>query len=366
MAKRSLPKLAIGRVKAHARRGPREDGAFYWQAVVYEGGAQRTVWTGWGHAADVERACGAYLHTGETEAAKQAQRTVKGLLERWIAYQDARENYADSSKINDRQAAKHLTRLVGDVLIDRVSTETADTFIQAMLREKAASGSVKLHVGALVRAWRWGVERGICPDRTLRLPRFKVKPTREKRTPTAAEVRQVLAALQDDGWQRTAFLVLAGTGARLQEGARLEWSDVDLAAGLAYIRDGEGRKTGRREVPLAESLARHLRAVPEADRVGRVVRTSVKNVVSTLCQKWIRAACEKGEVPRFTNHGLRRFYENALIRNNVPITVVARIMGHSPQMALASYADVTREDMQAAVKTAAAALDLGPTLRAVK
>ncbi|CDL84739.1 site-specific tyrosine recombinase XerC [Xenorhabdus cabanillasii] len=107
--------------------------------------------------------------------------------------------------------------------------------------------------------FRWLVKRQHLrynPARELELPR------RERRLPwgllSEPETRQVLAMTGSDNplsvRDRAILETLWSSGIRRSELARLQLSEVDLAGGMLFVRQGKGRQD--RVVPLGES-ARH-------------------------------------------------------------------------------------------------------------
>jgi len=64
-------------------------------------------------------------------------------------------------------------------------------------------------------------------------------------------------------------------------------------------------------------------------------------------QAYIGEACERSQLPRWTSHGLRRSVVDRCARSKMDAATVAKMMGHSVQVMMAQYRQVTDEDVDA-------------------
>jgi integrase len=117
------------------------------------------------------------------------------------------------------------------------------------------------------------------------------------------------------------------TGARREEMAGLRWQDIDFHWGSLWIKDkvaAEGRK-----VPLTPYLSSLLNALP---RQNGWVFSSPSSKNGRIAEPRIphnRALAVAG-LPHVTLHGLRRTFASLAEWVEMPIGVVAQIMGHAP------------------------------------
>ena len=247
--------------------------------------------------------------------------------------------------------------VIPDVLLERVDLGTLERYRDARLREGTATNTVGVELGVLRMAWRWGRELGACPARELPRVRLKVKPVRNRRTPTPGDVAEVVAVM--DGWPRLAVLLLWATGARVGEVASLRWGDIDFDAGVLNLAG----KTGARPVPVADHVLDELRAWgPGAAHAG-VFGVLARTVAGQLRVRYLPRACRQAEVARFTPHGLRRAAVDALLRAGVDVGTAAALLGHSPKVMLEHYRRATMDDRrEAVVRARLGALPAGSVL----
>jgi integrase len=363
MARRARrPKgIDLDTVKVRAVRGPHrdDDQKWYWRAERYSGGGSHTVWTGWATRDEARKEASVIVAAGQEDVPQQPPasageepeiRTVRDLLRYYGGWVKEHPQRAEKTKANVRRALGSLTRLSGDVLVERLDTATVEAFQQSRLREKAASGTVKIEVATLVAAWNWGRERGVTSDKALRRPRLKYEKTRDDFTPSPAEFEKVrLAATRP--WARLCLEIAAGTGARMGEISRLEWDNVDLDGRVVTIREGEGKKTGRREVVVPDTLVAILSAVSEAQRKGRVLGIMPSSADSMLSVQ-LREYCDTAGVRRFTVHGIRRMVIDQYYTAGVDVGTVAQQLGQSPEVALRYYRQSTPAQRRRAVALA--------------
>lgn len=149
-----------------------------------------------------------------------------------------------------------------------------------------------------------------------------------------------------------AFLFFCGV--RLGEALAIEWSQVDLDAGL--IRLHETKSDEPRAVPLP-SILRMLLAEMEP-KVGRVFDAT------NLWKEWQKAcaACGLGRIievpekkydPRYeglTIHDLRRSTVRNLVRAGVPETIAMKISGHKTRSVFDRYAIASEVDPRNAMR----------------
>ena len=112
----------------------------------------------------------------------------------------------------------------------------------------------------------------------------------------------------------------AFTGMRKEELQRLRWEDV----GEEWIVVGaDGMTKGKtfRRVPVCGPLREVLATIPEADRLGTVVRMKSP-------RRALHSACAKLKLADMRSHDLRHWFATWAIQSGVDIPTVAKWLGH--------------------------------------
>jgi integrase len=117
------------------------------------------------------------------------------------------------------------------------------------------------------------------------------------------------------------------TGARREELAELKWSDVDFKLGAMWIKDkvdAEGRM-----IPLTPYLAGLIKALPRRNEWVFSSPTAADGKLAEPRIAHTRALIAAG-LDHVTLHGLRRTFASLAEWVEMPVGVVAQIMGHAP------------------------------------
>jgi Site-specific recombinase XerD len=165
------------------------------------------------------------------------------------------------------------------------------------------------------------------PKVTAVLPQSKAKEgdclQREQLPAWFASVRKIANPVI-----RAYLQALLLTGARREEMAGLRWADVDFQWRSLHIADKVETETGR-VIPLTPYLAALLAALP---RRNEWVFSSPAAADGKIAEPRIahNQALTAAGLPHVTLHGLRRSFGSLAEWCEVPVGVVAQIMGHAP------------------------------------
>ncbi|OOY36507.1 hypothetical protein BOV89_12210 [Solemya velum gill symbiont] len=116
------------------------------------------------------------------------------------------------------------------------------------------------------------------------------------------------------------------TGARPSEMLNLKWDDIDFQWASISIGD---KVDDIRDIPLTPYLASQLISLP---RRNQWVFSSDRSSSGRIDRpnKLLAKVCKSAGLPHLTLHGLRRSFKNLTEWLEVPVGVVAQIMGHKP------------------------------------
>lgn len=344
--------LRIDPYRARVIRGPREDGAWYWRVETYDqgDGGATSRGAGWWTRKGAIEAIHGFIRAGEPAAPKRRRqsdtvsastiRTVRDLLEVWVAAMEDRPDLRPHTLLHYQGAARRLVDVIGDWALAAVGPDASTDTARMMLRRGAAHSTVRVTVNVMASVWVWGVDRGLCRAVRWRVPQLPDAPRSSRYTPSAEDVRRVLLALPAE--LRGVVTVQASTGMRISEVLALTAGDVDLEAQVLVVRDG---KTGARRVSYPPGIAGLLAGLArDRDPTERLYRATVNSVNNALAR-----ACKAVGVPRWTSHAHRRLAVQLMYRGGADVGAVASQLGHSEATALRHYREVTDADRQRAV-----------------
>ncbi len=300
-----------------------------------------------GSRKDAEQAHEQLAHELETELGMRppppVRLTLSAFVQQWLELRVSRLKHSTIGKyVNDLE--KHILPVLGNMKID----EIRPSHIKAMLvKDKGAPNSQKNRVRLLSAIAKDALADGVIErDFCLRVS-VKVPPVYTEEEPNSLTPLQLATLLKhfDEEWI-DALHLSAFTGMRWCEVAGLQWGDIDLDTGVLRIRRANVKghlgtpKTdaSRRTLALPHAVVSRLRARHQAMvdakhpglAEGWVFPTDEgkhhRGYPLTYCMRRARKAA--GITIRFTQHGLRRTWNN-LARQHVDGAVVRAIMGHS-------------------------------------
>ena len=350
-----MPKFKVGPVNVRAVRGPK-DGAYYWRWTVYQDGGERGGALGWAKYEQVEALVISKAAAGEFVTEKRPKlgalpSTIGDLMECWIYAEDQRRDIKASTKKTTLHFAEKVVRVLGDIRIHQMQFAHVESYRDERIANGTAPNSVNHEINVMRRAWKWGRERGYCPDRELPRPNVKVKPVRAKLTPTIADARKILSAMDQTRWPFVALLLIAETGMRIGEIADLTWEHIDFRRQMLHVP--ESGKNGTREVVLSEATTEFLKARRgRARQEARVLGVAAGTVRTSLSQRYLPRVCKALKLPDYKPHGFRRLAVDSLYDQGVDPTVSAAMLGHSPQTAGKYYRRATLDRKRKAAEGA--------------
>lgn len=180
------------------------------------------------------------------------------------------------------------------------------------------------------------------------------RPQRERKLPVVLsreEVQRILACVRRPAY-RACLSTIYSCGLRLEEGLRLQVSDIDSGRMVVRIRQGKGGKD--RYVPLPPQTLELLRKYwlthrnpvwlfPEHGRNGRPVAGATAPLERSSVQRAFQAALyESGIRKHATVHTLRHSYATHLLEAGVSLRQIQVWLGHAFLSTTALYAHLTR------------------------
>lgn len=270
------------------------------------------------------------------------------------------DNYATNGR-DAREALRrfdHLTEHFGKAKLARdVTPDRIVKYQAARLKDGARPATVNRELAALRRAFRLALKAG----RVERKPEFEL--LREDNIRTGFFERDQFEAVRArlPEWLRPVVTLMYLTGWRTSEALRLEWSRVDLKAGIIRLDPGttknrEGRTLPYRALPELAEMIKTQRAgtrqleqekgciipwVFHRDGRGLLLKGGPDKAVYV---EW-RAACEAAGLPGRLLHDFRRSAVRNLERAGVSRSVAMKITGHKTESVYKRYAIVSEADL---------------------
>lgn len=182
--------------------------------------------------------------------------------------------------------------------------------------------------------WRWAMAQGLIDRNPASwLPKVRKKRTMAVVVPEG-DLDRVLA---DAPAPMRRMLALGAMAAmRSAEIAVVQWSDIDRANGVIWVRNGKGGKD--RSVPLSAGLLVELGEPGEGPIIGHAM---TGKAVSMAIGRYLRA-----HGSNFTAHKLRARYATRFIAATGDVVAAAAVLGHSDLSSIGRYAVASSDTMR--------------------
>jgi integrase len=297
------------------------------------------------------------------------------------------ETWNEAGRISGRtresyEVAAKLLAPIGGIPVQRLGTADVERWHLEM-RHLSASAKRAAH-GVLQRALADAVRHKLC---TRNAAADQGPPPAGKLSKVAMldaeQVTALLTKLEGDDQWRVPVIVALYCGLRRGEQLALKWNRVNLdgarmeivealdeANGVVTVKEPK-TKAGRRTISLPQIVGAALRAHkvqqfeialllgqgrPASDSLVFPAVGGGYDGPRAFSLRWGRAAARLG-VPEISWHSLRHSHASMLVAARVPITTIARRLGHAnASVTLKVYADMFAKDDA----EAAAALDAVP------
>ncbi len=251
--------------------------------------------------------------------------TFRELATRWLA------QYAAPSPKTHLCARGRLVRPLaafGDARAGDLTTETLQVFLNTLPPERVGAAYRRDIMRTLRAVFAWGVEAGLVakdPAKRLKAPR----PIRSERIVVFESWAEVDAVAALCGSWAPLVTFAVDVGARPSELQALEWRDVDLRAGTVTIR-GTKTERSRRLVYLTDRGRAALACLPRALATDRMFTVEGRPISWPYFARAVwRPALERAGLAHRTFYCTRHTFAYFSLRAGVPISDVARDMGHT-------------------------------------
>ena len=366
-------------MRGHIRK--RESGSW---AVVVElprdplTGKRRQKWiTVRGSKRDAERVLARTINDVErnTFGTAPERYTLAEYLEDWLKAQESLVRPTTLEKY--RLGVRLWQRTLGTMRLNRVNPLDIQRVLGGSqhLGPKTRHEYLRVLRSALRQAVKWGV-LGTNPAEGVRSPRI---PRPQVRVWNEREVAAFLEATRGNRFYALYYVALA-TGMRKGELLALTWDNVDLEAGVIYVRQSLAELAGDRPRigdPKSASAHRRVPIDPSTVEVLKELRQQQEEEKRVAGAEWeehnlvfcthlgrpyyrgtvwwaFKRAVKRSGLPYIRFHDLRHTHATLLLRQGVHPKIVAERLGHSSiKITLDLYSHVLPDSQSEAVRAIA-------------
>jgi integrase len=282
---------------------------------------------------------------------KEPERTFDELM---LAYLKATQDIKRSAR-RDRSSAKHLTRFFSGKPLASFRPSLIVSYVNERREAEAQPATINREISLLSSAINYAQQKldweVVNPTRGQKLK----EPEGRVRWLSAIEAQRLISAASEPKAPYLAdFIQLAiNTGCRKEELLGLEWSRVDLQAGLIHLEARHTKSGKRRSIPINQKgrgaiISRAgfraeycpsspwVFALPSGDRVLSIRRSFL-------------TACRRAEITDFRVHDLRHTCAAWLVSAGAALAEVRDLLGHSTVKVTERYAHLAPENVRTAV-----------------
>lgn len=259
------------------------------------------------------------------DVSTNTRKLYQGILRAWIAPWAGTRTLAQVTA--DREGAGKLIndtmRASDGRLLSYNRRGTARSLIEATAEEAVAAGRIRSHRLTKIRLVR-GEDAEVVQDRA------------DFVFPSYGQVSALAGSLNGFG---LAVWLMRGCGLRAREALGVERSDFREHGKILRV-SGQASLDGRRKEVLKHRTPGQCREVPVPEWLWKMVRSlgpgpvvpgsGARYVTYNVMEKAFRRERDRAGIPaQFTMHSLRHAFVSALLSEGVPITDIAKWLGHS-------------------------------------
>ncbi|MCY9591447.1 site-specific integrase [Paenibacillus chitinolyticus] len=277
---------------------------------------------------------------------------------------------------NEGQIKNHINPVIGNVLLQKLTTQHIEILITSLKNKSLSSGTVKKIFNLVNTSLKSAVKKELIVKNPIDLMDVGSKPAVKKGRVdfwTVDEVKDFLDGLEHR--HRIIFVLAIYTGMRRGEILGLRWRDIDLENGqirisqiLAFkgeIKDGAKTVSGNRSIsipPIVVSELRKHRSTIIKEKWDAQEKYKDHDLV--VCRKnglpvswsnfhkfWLRIL-SKSNVRPIRFHDLRHTCASLLLSGGIHPKIVQELLGHSSiKITLDTYSHMMPNIQADAVKT---------------
>ena len=238
----------------------------------------------------------------------------------------------------------------GPVYLEDLTFKDAEDFLRYLKEERNYKPASRKRAAVALKAFfKYAWKRELCSeDIASQIESVKCVP-KEREYLTEEEALDFIKEIQHpliEVFTKTLFY----TGLRLSEALSLTVDDVDLESGWINIRHGKGNKP--RKVPICKKLEAVLKDYVEwrADSPKFFATQKTGSLSTARVQAVIRETRKRiGAKKHITAHMFRHSFASQLVKKDVNIVSISKLLGHSNLKTTSIYTHASKEQLLEAI-----------------
>lgn len=239
----------------------------------------------------------------------------------------------------------------GPVYLEDITFEDIEKFLTHLKIEKSYKPASRKRVSASIKMfYKYAWKRKMCPeDLASQVEDIKCVP-KERDYLTEEEALSFIKAIKHPV-VRVFTTTLFYTGVRVSEALALRPEDVNLNSGWIHVKNGKGNKS--RNIPISDKLKRVLMDYEQwrvdsnqyfaTEKTGAL---SIGRVQAIIKETRESLGCEK----HITAHVFRHSFASQLVKKDVNIVSISKLLGHSSLKTTSIYTHTSKEQLVDAIR----------------
>jgi site-specific recombinase XerD len=245
-------------------------------------------------------------------------------------------------------------RYNGFVMLEDIQTQDLENYLTMLgVERNYQPASINRHLNTLRSFYKYAIRKGWTKENVV-APLEQLKAPKKERTYIDVKEYEELIQAVKQPTIKTIIQFLFYTGLRITECLTLTLDDVDLEEETIFVQHGKGNKQRKvpispKLMPILEKYIKKIRPKTESNyffalaKTGRVSDVYVNRVLHETTRKL-------GWKKNVTCHVLRHSFASNLVKNDVHIVYIQKLLGHADLKTTSIYVHANQEQLVQAIQ----------------